>query len=176
MQLPYVVAAVLALSFCSPAGAQPQCGIQDVVGNWAYNYSGWYIPVGGTAPVQISTHGVFIIDWAGNVTGPGTWAMGAPMAASIPAGQMLEFDFTSGKIQVTSDCTGLLMTYIKFKGLPIPAMGPYYGRIIVIPGRAEIEGMALKSPSPTEKPMWTYTLKRISPVPSTVEWLMPPSQ
>ena len=176
MRLSYIAAAVLAAAFCSTLGAQPQCGMHNVVGKWAYNYSGWYIPLGGTTPVQISTHGVFIIDWSGKVTGPGTWAMGAPMAGTVPAGQMLEFDFTSGKIQVTSDCTGLLMTYLKFRTLPIPALGPYYGRIIVIPGRDEIEGMALKSPSPTEKPMWTYTLKRISPVPGDVEWLMPPSE
>jgi hypothetical protein len=48
---------------------------------------------------------------------------------------------------VTSDCTGLPMTYLKFGTLPIPAIGPYYGRLIAIPGRDEIEGIALKSPN-----------------------------
>ena len=167
---------MLAFFFCRAVPAQAQCSLQNVVGQWAYNYSGWYIPAGATAPVQISTHGVFIIDWTGKVTGPGTWAMGAPLAGTpVQAGQMLEFDFVDGTIQVTPDCTGLLSTMLKFKALPIPALGPYYGRIIVLPARNEIEGMALVAPG-TEKPMWTYTLKRMSSQPATVTWLSPPSK
>ena len=168
--------AILALSFCCARPVQAQCSIRDAVGQWAYNYSGWYIPAGATTPVQISTHGVFIIDWTGKVTGPGTWAMGAPLAGTpITAGEMLEFDFVDGVIQVNPDCTGLLSTMMKFKALPIPALGPYYGRIIVLPGRNEIEGMALQAPG-TEKPMWTYTLKRMSYQPGPVTWLSPPAK
>ena len=169
-------ATMLVSSFCCAVPVRAQCSIQSVVGKWSYNYSGWYIPAGGTAPVQVSTQGVFNIDGDGKVTGPGTWAMGAPLAGTpVPAGQMLEIDYVDGAIQVNSDCTGLLWTMLKFKTLPIPALGPYYGRIIVLPGRNEIEGMGLRAPG-TDKPMWTYTLKRMSYSPGPVTWLSPPPQ
>jgi len=165
---------LLSLVFTAALSAQTQCTALNAVGQWAYNYTGWYIPAGGTTPVQISTHGVMLIDFDGKVTGPGTWAMGAPLAGTpIGAGQMLEFEYQDGTIRVNPDCTGLISTMFKFKGLPIPALGPYWGRIIFLPDRNEIEGMALLAPG-TEKPMWTYTLKRISRQPTAVTWLDPP--
>jgi hypothetical protein len=171
-----VIAVLLALWICSALPAQSQCTLQTVVGHWAYNLAGWYIPAGGTVPVQVAGIGVFNIDYSGKVTGPATWAMAMPFAGTpITSGQMLEYDFVSGSIQVTPDCTGLLTTMLKIKGLPIPAMGPYVGRIIVLPDKGEILAMSLQAP-PGEKPMWTYTLRRMSPTPGPVAWPDPPSQ
>jgi len=169
-------AAMLAISFCCAASAQPQCSMQSVVGKWAYNLAGWYIPAGATAPVQVAGIGVFTIDWSGKVTGPATWGMAMPFAGTpIVAGQMLEYDFVSGSIEVTADCTGFLSTMLKIKGTPIPTMGPYVGRIVVLPDKGEILAMSFQAPG-TEKPMWTYSLRRISAVPGTVEWPSSPSQ
>lgn len=165
------IAVLLALCFSCVSFAQHQCSTSQVVGNWWYQVSGWDIPPGGTAPVQMVFMGVLSIDWSGKVTGPGTFAMGAPLAGTpIPAGQALDYDFVSGSIQVTPDCTGLLSTMMKIKGSPAPPFGPYIGRIIVLPN--EIVAMGFRAPN-GEKPMWTYTLKRMSHVPSAVEWPQP---
>jgi hypothetical protein len=168
-----VIAVLLALCFCGASFAQSQCSISQVVGNWSYHVSGWDIPSGGTAPVQMLFIGVLSIDWSGKVTGPGTFAMGAPLAGTpIPAGQALDYDFVSGSIQLTPDCTGLLSTMMKIKGSRAPPMGPYIGRIIVLPDQGEIVAMSFRAPG-TERPMWTYILKRMTPVPSAVEWPQP---
>jgi hypothetical protein len=168
-----VAAIVVFLSF--PAWAQSQCSPQSAVGKWAYNVAGWYIPAGSTTPVQVVGIGVFNIDWSGQVTGPATWAMAMPFAGTpIVPGQMLEYDFVSGSIQVTADCTGFLATMMKIKGLPVPAMGPYLGRIIVLPDKGEILAMGFLAPT-TEKPMWTYTLRRMSVTPAVVEWPAAPA-
>lgn len=168
-----ILAISLPLLCCSACLAQPQCSVSHVVGNWSYHASGWDIPSAGAAPVPMVFMGVLSIDWSGNVTGPGTFAMGAPLAgAPIPAGQALDYEFVSGSIQVTSDCTGLLSTMMKIKGSPAPPIGPYIGRIIVLRDKGEIVAMSFRAPG-AEKPMWTYVLRRISHVASTVEWPLP---
>jgi hypothetical protein len=158
------------LCFSSAGLAQPQCNISQVVGNWSYHVSGWDILPGGTTPVQMVFMGVLSIDYSGNVSGPGTFAMGAPIAGTpIPAGQALDYDFVSGSIQLTPDCTGLLSTMMKIKGSPAPPIGPYIGRIVVFPGRGEMISMSYRAPG-TEKPMWITTYKRMTHAPSAVEW------
>jgi hypothetical protein len=158
---------------CGIVGAQTPCTMAHVAGNWAYSVSGWDLLPGATAPVQMVFSGVLSIEYSGKVTGPGTFAMGSPLAGTpIPAGQALDYDFVSGSIQLTADCTGLLSTMMKIKNSPVPAMGPYIGRIVVLPDRGEIIAMAYRAPG-GEKPMWTYVLKRISNAPSAVEWLQP---
>jgi hypothetical protein len=167
-------AVLLALCFRGASSAQPQCTIAQIVGNWSYHVSGWDILPGGTAPVQMVFMGVLSIDWSGKVTGPGTFAMGAPLAGTpVPAGQALDYDFVSGSVQLTPDCTGLLTTMMKIKGSPAPPMGPYIGRIVVLPDRGEIVAMSFRAPA-NERPMWTYILKRMSHTPSAVEWPQPP--
>ena len=167
------ITVLLALCFCCASFAQPQCSISQIVGNCSYHVSGWDIMPGGTAPVQMVFIGVLSIDSSGKVTGPGSFAMGAPLAGTpIPAGQALDYDFVSGSIQLTSDCTGLLSTMMKIKGSPAPPMGPYIGRIIVLPDQGEIVAMSFRAPG-TEKPMWTYILKRMTYFPWAVEWPQP---
>ena len=78
----------------------------------------------------------------------------------------------STSIQLTPDCTGLLSTMMKIKGSPAPPMGPYIGRIIVLPDRGEIVAMSFRAPG-AEKPMWTYILKRMTNIPWAVEWPQP---
>lgn len=149
--------------------------MHNVVGQWAYNVAGWDIPQSGAAPVPMVFMGILNIDWSGKVTGPGTFAMGAPIAGTpIPAGQALDYDFVSGSIQVTADCTGFLSTMMQIKGSPAPPFGPYVGRIIAFPDKGEIVAMSIKGPG-TEKPMWTYTLRRITHVPGPVEWPQVPA-
>jgi hypothetical protein len=163
-------AAVLALSACFAAAAQPQCTMANVVGLWAHAVSGLSIPKGATAPVETVFIGVLNIDWSGKVTGTGTTASAAPSGGgAFPAGQMLEFDYVKGSIQLTPDCTGLLATYIQLKGAPIPPIGPYTGRFIAIPDKNEM--IAMSGLAPDGKPMWTYTLRRMSHVPGPVAWL-----
>lgn len=169
------VAALLLLGFCCAGLAQPTCSMHNVVGQWAYNVAGWDIPKSGAAPVQMVFIGVLNIDWSGKVTGPGTFAMGAPIAGTpIPAGQALDYDFASGSIQVTADCTGLLSTMMKIKGSPAPPMGPYVGRIIVFPDKGEMVAMSVQGPG-TEKPLWTYTLRRMTHLSGPVEWPQVPA-
>ncbi len=163
------VAALLLLGFCCAGQAQPTCSMHNVVGQWAYNVAGWDIPQSGAAPVQMVFMGVLNIDWSGKVTGPGTFAMGAPIAGMIPPGQALDYDFVDGSIHVTADCTGLLSTMMKIKGPPVPPIGPYVGRIIVFPDKGEMVAMSFQAPG-TEKPMWTYTLRRMTHVPGPVQW------
>jgi hypothetical protein len=74
----------------------------------------------------------------------------------------------NARVEVNADCTGLLTYSILLKGLPAPAIGPYVDRLIVNPSRDEILGMGVQSP--LSKPMWVYTLNRISHVPSPVSW------
>jgi hypothetical protein len=167
---------MLAISFCGAVSAQPQCSIQSVVGRWGYNLAGWYIPAGSSVPVQVAGIGVFSIDYSGKLTGPATWGMAVAFAGTpFVAGQMLEYNFVSGSIQVTPDCTGFLSTMMTIKGLPIPPMGPYVGRIIVLPDKGEILATGFQAPT-TEKPLWTYTLRRMSPVPGAVAWPDAPAQ
>lgn len=172
-------AALLVFLFCCTLAAQPQtawpqCSLASVVGQWAHSVSGWEIPQGATAPVQVTFMGVLNIDWSGKVTGPGTSIQGAPIPGTpIQAGQVLEYDYVNGSIQVTSECTGLLTTFIQLKGLPVPPLGPYVGRIIVLPDRGEMVALSIQSPS--SKPMWTYTLKRITHVPGPVSWPQAPA-
>jgi hypothetical protein len=169
------VAALLVFCFCCAGLAQPPCSIHNVVGQWAYNVAGWDIPRSGAAPVQTVFIGVLNIDWSGKVTGPGTFAMGAAIAGTpIPAGQALDYDFVDGSIHVTADCTGLLSTMMKIKGSPAPPIGPYIGRIIVFPEKGEMVAMSVQAPG-TEKPMWTYTLRRMTHVPGPVEWPQVPA-
>lgn len=170
-----VATAVLStLCFCSTSFAQSQCNISQIVGNWSYHVSGWDILPAGATPVQMVFIGVLSIDWSGKVTGPGTFAMGAPIPGTpIPAGQALDYDLVSGSVQLTPDCTGLLSTMMKIKGSPAPPIGPYIARIIVLPGLREIVAMSFRAPG-SEKPMWTYTLKRMTHLPSVVEWPQPP--
>lgn len=169
----FVVIVLSALCTHGAALAQAQCGISDVAGNWSYHVSGWDIPAGATSPAPMVFMGVLTIDWSGNVTGPGTFAMGAPIAGTpIPAGQALDYDFVSGSIRLSPDCTGLLSTMMKIKGSPAPPIGPYIGRIVVLRERGEIVAMSFRAPG-AEKPMWTYVLKRITYVPVAVEWPQP---
>jgi hypothetical protein len=168
-------AALLQLCLCCAGLAQPACSMQSVVGHWSYNVAGWDIPQSGAAPVQMVFIGVLNIDWSGKVTGPGTFAMGAPIAGTpIPAGQSLDYDFVTGSIQVTPDCTGILSTMMKVRGSPAPPFGPYVGRIIVFPDKGKIVAMSFQGPG-TEKPMWTYTMRRMTTVPGPVEWPQPPA-
>lgn len=164
------ITALLALGFCHASFAQPQCSLSQVVGNWSYRASGWDILPGGTTPVQMVFMGVLTIDWSGKVTGPGTFAMGAPIAGTpIPAGQALDYDFVSGSIQLTADCTGFLSTMMKIKGSPAPPIGAYIGRITVLPNKGEMISMSFRAPG-TEKPMWITTYQRMTHAPSAVEW------
>ncbi len=161
-------AAALALSMGCGAWSQQQCSLASVVGKWAHNVLGWDIPQGATTPVQIAFLGVLSVDWSGKVTGVGSNIFATQLAGVIPPGTELEYEYVNGSIQITPDCTGLLTTYIQFKGLPIPAQGPYTGRILVFPDKGEMVAMAVRGPG--DKPIWTYTLRRMSTVPGPVEW------
>jgi hypothetical protein len=86
----------------------------------------------------------------------------------------LDFDFVNATIQVNADCTALLKYSLQLKGLPIPPVGPYYDRLIVLPAQGEIMGMGVSSP--TSMPMWVYTMKRMSWVPGPVSWPAVPAQ
>jgi hypothetical protein len=170
------LAALLLFCFRFAGLAQPTCSINDVVGRWAYSVAGWDIPQSGAPVTQMVFMGVLSIDPTGSVTGPGTFAMGAPIAGTpIPAGQALDYDFVSGSIQVFANCTGFLSTMMKIKGSPAPPIGPYIGRIIVLPDKGEIVSMSIQAPG-TEKPLWTYSLRRMTPVPGPVEWPQAPAQ
>jgi len=92
----------------------------------------------------------------------------------IPAGQALDMDMVNATVQVNADCTALLKYSIQLKGLPVPPVGPYYDRLIVLPTQGEILGMGVSSP--ISKPMWIYTMKRMSGVASPVSWPAVPAQ
>jgi hypothetical protein len=69
---------------------------------------------------------------------------------------------------------GLFKYSIQLKGLPVPPIGPYVDRLIVLPDKGQMLGMGLQSP--TSKPMWIYTLTRINAMPVPVAWPDPPVQ
>ena len=168
-------AAVLVLCLCCTLAAQPQCSTRDAVGVWAYSSLGWSIPTGGSEPVPMTMIGITITDSSGKVTGPGTFTSGAPIPGTpIPAGMALDFDMVNATIQVNADCTALLKYSIQLKGLPVPPIGPYYDRMILLPAQGESLGMGVVSP--TSKPMWVYTSKRMSWIPWPVSWPAVPAQ
>ena len=168
-------AALLVLCFCCALAAQPPCSTLDAVGVWSFMSLGWSIPVGGSEPAPLTMIGILTIDYSGKMTGPATFVSGAPMPGTpIPAGQALDMDMVNATIQVNADCTALLKYSIQLKGLPVPPVGPYYDRLIVLPAQGEILGMGVSSP--ISKPMWIYTMKRISHVPSPVSWPAVPAQ
>jgi hypothetical protein len=166
-------ATVMALGLCCAVTAQPRCSMNDLVGVWAYQASGWVVPSGESTTAPISMLGIGSIDHNGNFTGPGTVTTGAAIAG-IPAGTPLEFDMINATVQVNADCTGLIRYYVQLKGVPVPPVGPYIDRLVVIPNQDEV--LALGVVSPLSKPAWIYTMKRISRVPSAVSWPALPAQ
>ena len=167
--------ALLALGLCCALAAQPQCSIQNVVGTWGYTGIGWSIPAGGSAPAPLTMIGIIVIDYSGKETGPGTFVSGAPVPGTpIPAGQPLDFDIVNATVQVNADCTALLKYSIQLKGMPVPPIGPYFDRLVVVPNGGEFLEMSVQSP--ISKPFWIYTFKRMSPVPAPVSWPAVPAQ
>lgn len=71
-------------------------------------------------------------------------------------------------IQVNADCTATFKYSVQLKGVPGPAIGPYVDRLMVVPDQGEVLGMGVVSP--ISKPMWTYSMKRLTYMPSPVSW------
>jgi len=168
-------ASLVALFFWGPVAAQPQCSSQGAAGVWGYNGLGWSIPAGGTAPAPLTMIGVLVADHVGKAAGPGTVISGAPVPGTpIPAGQPQEWEFVNGSIEVNSDCVGVFKYSIQLKGLAGPPIGPYVDRVILFPDKGQMLGMSQLSP--ISKPMWIYTLTRMSAVPAPVSWPDVPAQ
>ncbi len=165
---------MVVLSLCCAAAAQPQCSIRDAVGVWAFTAIGWEVQPGESTAAPVTGIGMAVIDYSGKVTGPGTITTGALVAGTIPAGVPLDFDMVNSTVQVNADCTALLKMFIQIKGMPGPPIGLYVDRWIVLPNQDEILAMGVASP--LSRPMWIYTMKRISHVPSAVSWPAVPAQ
>ena len=166
----FVRAALLALCLCAVVAAQPQCSNQTLAGTWAYKGIGWTIPTGQSDAVPLTMIGVITVDYSGKSGGPGTEISGAAVPGTpIPAGQPLDFDIVNGTIQVTADCTAVFKYSIQLKGMgPMPPIGPYVDRLVVMPTQNEVYGMSVASP--LSKPMDVYSMKQISHAPVSVSW------
>jgi hypothetical protein len=167
--------ALLALCVCCALAAQPQCSNQDIVGVWAYSGVGWVVPTGESTAAPVSMIGIAAIDFGAKLTGPGTITTAALTAGVIPSGVPLDYDMVNATVQLNPDCSALLKYYIQLKVMPgATPVGPYVDRLVVVPGQGEILGMGVASP--LSKPMWVYTMKRISRVPSALSWPAVPAQ
>ena len=169
------IVAVLTICLCGAAAAQQTvCSPQTLIGTWVYNASGWAIPNGTSTAVPVTFLGAISISYGAKaiVSGPGTFiAGGAFPGTPIQAGTILEYTL-DGTMEVTADCTGMLIYTMQVAGLPMP-IGPLIERVVVVPSKGEILLMSVFSP--LSKPLWTYTAKRISPLPTPVAWPVNPA-
>jgi len=171
-----VFAAMLTGSLCSVLSAQPwffnpSCGINNVRGTWAFAELGWTVPTGsGSSAVAspVTVIGAFTIDNSAKMTGSGTTisAVGIP-GTPIPAGEVLDFDFT-GTVEITPDCIGVLKYSIQLKGTPAPLPGQFIERFVYSPYKDELLSMSIQSP--LSKPLWIGRYTRLGLVPSPVAW------
>jgi len=152
---------------CGALLAQPQCSVQNVIGDWSASALGWSIltapgpwPINETVPTV--GLGVVSIDHSGKLTGPGTIVL---------AGLVIDYDMV-GTVEINSDCIGLLKYTVKIKGFP--DMGGYVERFVLDRNRQEMVTVSVRSP--ISKPMWVMTLRRISAVPAAVTWPELPTQ
>jgi hypothetical protein len=146
-------AALLAASLCSILPAQwplrPSCSINSVKGTWAFAELGWTVPAGsGSSAVASPVIGIgaFSIDNLGKMSGSGTTISAVGIAGTpIPAGEVLDFDFT-GTVDITPDCTGLLKYSIQLKGTGAPLPGQFIERFVYSPFKDELISMSIQSP------------------------------
>lgn len=167
-------AAILAVSLCSIVSAQPwfiapSCSINSVRGTWAFVELGWTVPAGSGSSAlasPVTVIGAFTIHNSGKMTGSGTTisAVGIP-GTPIPAGEVLDFDFT-GTVEITPDCTGVLKYSIHLKGTPEPLPGQFIERLVYSPNKDELLSMSIQSP--LSKPLWIGRYTRLGPAP--VAW------
>ena len=169
-------AVVIAVSLCSVLSAQPwfltpSCSVNSVRGTWAFAELGWTVPTGsGSSAVAspVTVIGAFSVDNSGKMTGSGTTtsAVGIP-GTPIPAGEILDFDFT-GTVEITPDCTGVLKYSIQLKGTPGPLPGQFIERFVYSPYKDELLSMSIQSP--LSKPLWIGRYTRLGHVPAPVTW------
>ena len=169
-------AAILTASLCSVLSAQlrffnPSCSINNVRGTWAFAELGWTVPAeSGAAAVAspVTVIGAFTVDSSGKMTGSGTTISAAGIPGTpIPAGEVLDFDFT-GTIEITQDCTGVLKYSIKLAGTPGPLPGQFIERFVYSPSKDELLSMSIQSP--LSKPLWIGRYTRLGLVPLPVAW------
>ncbi|HLK69774.1 MAG TPA: hypothetical protein VKU19_40370 [Bryobacteraceae bacterium] len=159
------------LSLCCVLSAQPLCSIDSVRGTWAFAELGWTVPIAsGSSAVAspVTVIGAFSVDYSGKMTGSGTTISGAGIPGTpIPAGEVLDFDFT-GTVEITSDCTGVLRYAIQIKGTPGPLPGQFIERFVYSPHTDELLSMSIQSP--LSKPLWIGRYTRLGRVQAAVAW------
>jgi hypothetical protein len=111
---------------------------------------------------------VFSIDYSRKMIGSGTTISGTGIAGTpIPAGEVLDFDFT-GTIEITPDCTGLLRYAIQLKGSAAPLPGEFIERFVYLPAKDELVSMSVQSP--LSRPLWIGRYTRLGRMPVSVAW------
>jgi len=169
-------AAMLAVSLGSILSAQTwtlntSCSINNLRGTWAFAELGWTVPAGsGSTAVAspVTVIGAFSVDNSGTMTGSGTTISGVGIPGTpIPAGEVLDFDFT-GTVEITTDCTGVLKYSIQLKGTPAPLPGQFIERFVYSPYQDQIVSMSIQSP--LSKPLWIGRYTRVGLVPAAIAW------
>jgi hypothetical protein len=142
--------------------AQPQCGIEQLRGNWSAVSVGWATmtapgpwTVGQTLPV--AGIAVLAIDQTGKFSGPGS---------IVVNGLALDYEMT-GAVEMSSDCTGVIRYSVKLKGSADVLPG-YVERFVLDRNQQQLTSISIQTP--ISKPTWTTTMRHIANPPSRVAW------